>query len=283
MYIKLEHVKKIYPQFHLDCSLEVREGSITALIGPNGAGKSTTFKMILGLVHPEGGSLELFDKPAETFTPEEKAQIGVVMADSTFSGYLKIQDIVPVLEHLYPGFQKAEFKARCERFGLPMNKKIKDFSTGMKAKLKVLAAMSHNARLLILDEPTAGLDVLAREEILDMLREYMLPGDRSILISSHISSDLEGLCDDFYLIDQGKVVMHEETDRLLSDYGVLKVTEEQYGKLDKSCLIRKKKESFGFSCLTDQKQFYLENEPGLAMEKGSIDEVLTMMIKGESV
>lgn len=283
MYIKLEHVKKTYPQFHLDCSMEVREGSITALIGPNGAGKSTTFKIILGLVHPESGSLELFDKPSEAFTLEEKAKIGVVMADSTFSGYLKIQDIVPVLDHLYPDFQKAEFQERCERFGLPMNKKIKDFSTGMKAKLKVLAAMSHQAKLLILDEPTAGLDVLAREEILDLLREYMIPGDRSILISSHISGDLEGLCDDFYLIDQGKITMHEETDRLLNDYGVLKVTEEQYEKLDKTYLIRKKKESFGFSCLTDQKQFYLENEPGLAMEKGSIDEALTMMVRGESI
>jgi len=283
MMIRLEHVEKNYSQFHLDCSMEVQNGCITALIGPNGAGKSTTFKTILGLVRPEGGRLEIFGKTLEELDMQDREQMGVVMADSGFSGYLNIKDIVPILKHMYAGFQKEAFVQQCERFGLPLNKKIKDFSTGMKAKLKVLVAMSHNAKLLILDEPTAGLDVLAREEILDMMREYMLPGDRSILISSHISSDLEGLCDDFYLIDAGKILMHEETDRLLTDYGILKVTEEQYRAMDKSYLIRKKQESFGYSCLTDQKQFYLENAPQLAMEKGSIDEVITIMIRGERV
>ena len=143
--------------------------------------------------------------------------------------------------------------------------------------------MSHDAKLLILDEPTAGLDVLAREEILDILREYMIPGDRSVLISSHISSDLEGLCDDFYLIDQGKIILHEETDVLLGNYGVLKVTNEQYQALDRSRILRKKRESFGYSLLTDQKQFYQENAPELSMEKGTIDETIMMMIKGEAV
>lgn len=144
-------------------------------------------------------------------------------------------------------------------------------------------ALSHEARLLILDEPTAGLDVLAREEILDLLREYMIPGDRSILISSHISSDLEGLCDDLYLINQGQILLHEETDVLLGDYGLLKVTEEQYQTLDRSRLLRRKRESFGYRLLTNQKRFYLENAPELTMEKGSIDEVMTMMIRGEAI
>ena len=121
------------------------------------------------------------------------------------------------------------------------------------------------------------------EELLDMLREYMIPGDRSILISSHISSDLEGLCDDVCLIDQGRIILHEETDVLLGEYGLLKVTEEQYRTLDPGRLLRKKKESFGYSLLTAQKQFYQENMPEFAMEKGSIDEVITMMIKGETI
>ena len=116
---------------------------------------------------------------------------------------------------------------------------------------------------------------------MDILREYMEQGDRAILISSHISSDLENLCDDLYMIDDGKIVLHEETDTLLSDYAVLKVTEEQYGKLDKQYLIRYKKESYGYSCLTNQKQYYQENYPEVEMEKGSIDDVMTMMIRGE--
>lgn len=283
MLIKLENLEKQYPQFHLNCSLEVPEGRVTGLIGPNGAGKSTTFKAILGLIYPDGGTLELFEKPSGQLSVRAREKMGVVLADSGFSGYLCIKDLIPVMAHLYTDFQKEHFLEKCKKFELPLDKKIKDFSTGMKAKLKVLAAMSHNAKLLILDEPTSGLDVLAREEILDMLREYMIPGDRSILISSHISSDLEGLCDDFYLIDQGRIVMHEETDVLLSEYGLLKVTEEQYEALDKTWLLRRKKELYGYSCLTSQKQFYEENVPGIAIEKGTIDEVITVMIKGEPV
>lgn len=283
MLVKLTNVEKHYAGFRLNCSMKVPEGSVTALLGPNGAGKSTTFKAILGLIFPEAGAVEVFGKPVKQMTKEEKEKIGIVLSDSCFSGYLNIEDLTPILGHLYSRFKKEEFLTRCKNFGLPLEKKIKELSTGMAAKLKILIALSHDAKLLILDEPTAGLDVLAREEILDMLREYMIPGDRSILISSHISSDLEGLCDDFYLIDRGTIVMHEETDVLLGNYGLLKVTEEQYRTLDTGRILRRKKESFGYSLLTDQKQFYQENMPGITMEKGSIDEVITMMIRGEEI
>ncbi len=283
MLIKLDHVEKQYSGFHLDCTMEVPEGSVTALIGPNGAGKSTTFKALLGLIFPEKGRIELLGKPVEGLSREEKEDIGVVLSDSCFTGYLSIEDILPVLGRLYRKFDRQKFLNKCQDFGLAREKKIKELSTGMKAKLKILMALSHEARLLILDEPTAGLDVLAREEILDLLREYMIPGDRSILISSHISSDLEGLCDDLYLINQGQILLHEETDVLLGDYGLLKVTEEQYQTMDRSRLLRRKRESFGYRLLTNQKRFYLENAPELTMEKGSIDEVMTMMIRGEAI
>lgn len=283
MLIKVEHLEKHYPDFHLDCTMEVPTGNVTALIGPNGAGKSTTFKALLGLVFPESGTMEMFGKPVSGLTRADREKMGVVLSDACFSGYLTVGDIVPILGRLYAHFEKAKFLNWCRRFDLPIEKKIKDLSTGMKAKLKVLIAMSHEAKLLIMDEPTAGLDVLAREEILDMLREYMIPGDRSILISSHISSDLEGLCDDLYLIDRGKIILHEETDVLLGDYGLLKVTDEQYQTLDKTFILRRKRESFGYSLLTGQKQFYQENAPQIALEKGTIDEVIMMMIRGETL
>lgn len=279
----LEHVKKRYKTFELDCSLEVRPGMITGLIGQSGAGKTTAFKLLLGLIYRDFGRVEILGKPVEELTVEDRREMGVVLADSGFSGYLMIRDLIPMLESMYPAFQREEFETYCEKFQLPLDKKIREFSTGMKRKLQLITALTHEAKLLILDEPTAGLDVIAREELLDLLRTYMERGDRSILISSHISSDLESLCDDFYMIHQGKIVLHEDTDVLLSQYGVLKVTEEQYETLDRTYLLCEKKEGYGHSCLTDQKQFYRENYPEIQVENGSIDEVITMMIRGEKL
>lgn len=279
--LKIEHLKKHYDNFSLDCSLELMPGCIAGLIGQNGAGKSTTFKAVLGLISIDGGNVTILGKDRKDFTAEDKEDLGVVLSDSGFSGYLKIKDIIPILQSMYTKFDRPFFLEQVQRFQLPVNKRIKDFSTGMRAKLKVLVAISHHAKLLILDEPTAGLDVIARDELLEMLREYMeQEEEHSILISSHISSDLESLCDTLYMIHDGKIILHEDTDVLLDEYALLKVDEEQYHKLDKQYLLRSRKEAYGYSCLTDQKRYYMENYPGIAIEKGSIDEVITMMIRG---
>lgn len=278
--LKVKHLKKNYASFSLDCSLEVKPGYVTGLIGQNGAGKSTTFKAILGLIQCDGGSIEIFGQ--STLNEEDKQLLGVVLSDSGFSGYLTISDIIPILENLYKQFDKSFFLHMVNQFELPKNKKIKEFSTGMKAKLKVIVAMSHQAKLLILDEPTAGLDVIARDELLDMMRDYMAEDDqRAILISSHISSDLETLCDDVYMIHNGQVIMHEDTDVLLSEYGLLKVDDQQFEQLDKAYILKYKKESYGYSCLTHQKQYYRENYPNIVLENSHIDDVMTMMIRGE--
>ena len=173
MMLKIEHVRKNYDTFSLDCSLEVPQGCVTGLIGQNGAGKTTTFKALLGLISIDGGSIQIFDKNLQEFQVQDKQKLGVVLSDSGFSGYLTVDDIIPVLTHLYDSFDQSFFLQHLQKFGLPRSKKIREFSTGMKAKLKVLAAISHNPRLLILDEPTAGLDVVARDELLDMLRTFM--------------------------------------------------------------------------------------------------------------
>lgn len=278
--LKVKHLKKNYASFSLDCSLEVKPGYVTGLIGQNGAGKSTTFKAILGLIQCDGGSIEIFGQ--STLNEEDKQLLGVVLSDSGFSGYLTISDIIPILENLYKQFDKSFFLRMVNQFELPKNKKIKEFSTGMKAKLKIIVAMSHQAQLLILDEPTAGLDVIARDELLDMMRDYMAEDDqRAILISSHISSDLETLCDDIYMIHNGQVIMHEDTDVLLSEYALLKVDDQQFEQLDKAYILKYKKESYGYSCLTHQKQYYRENYPNIVLENSHIDDVMTMMIRGE--
>lgn len=279
--LKLDHLQKQYGDFSMDCSLEVKPGRITGLIGQNGAGKSTTFKAILGLITKDGGRITISGKDIENFTATDRENIGVVLSDSGFSGYLTPKDYIPVLKQMYKNFQKDYFSEQMNRMKLPLDKKIKDFSTGMRAKFKVLVALSHQARFLILDEPTAGLDVVARDEILEMLRDYMVEDEqRSVLISSHISSDLETLCDDIYMLHNGHIILHEDTDVLLSEYALIKTDEQQYQKLDSRYILKTKKEPYGYSCLTSQKQYFVENHPQIIMEQCSIDKIIIMMIGG---
>lgn len=281
--LNIDHVVKSYKDFQLDVTMEVKPGCITGLVGRNGAGKSTTFKAALNLVRPESGSIQIFGTDSSKLTEKDRQNLGVVLSDSGFSEYLTIKDIHALLRRMYESYDEEYFLAQCERQGLPLNKKIKEFSTGMKAKLKVLVALSHHAKLLILDEPTLGLDVAMREELLGLLRTYM-EGDeeRSILISSHIATDLESLCDDIYLINNGSIVLHEDTDVLLSSYAVLKMDAAQYEALDKKYVLETKKEAFGCSCLTNQKQFYLDNYPQLVIEQSGVDDLILFMIGGEA-
>jgi len=280
MLLKLENVKKNYGRFQLDCSIEVKAGQVTGLVGSNGAGKSTTFKSILGLIFPVSGNITMFGKKLEDLTVADKEQLGVVLTEANVCELFCAKDMIPVMKAMYKKFSVDEYTEKCRQYGVPLDKPLKEFSTGMRAKLKVILALSHDARLLILDEPTAGLDIIMRNELLDMLRDYMENEENAILISSHIATDLEGLCDDLYMIADGKIIIHEETDVLLSEYGVLKLTAEQYESLDKDYIISTKEEKFGYLCLTNRKDYYQENYPQIAIEKGSIDDLIIMMSKG---
>ena len=254
---------------------------ITGLVGENGAGKSTVFKAVLGLISYDGGEIKILGKKPQELNEKEKEQMGVVLAEAGFSGYLKGKDVKAVLAKLYPKFEEEKFLQMCERYQIPLDKFLKEYSTGMKAKLNLIIALTHQADFLMLDEPTAGLDVGAREEMLDILRTYMEEEpERSILISSHISSDLEHLCDDIYVIHKGKIVLHEEMDRILEKYAMLKVSEEQYQALDKNYILKERKENFGIACLTNEKQYYTENYPEIVVESGSLDQVILMLTGG---
>ena len=280
--LEINGLVKHYDDFTLNCTMKVGAGRITGLVGENGAGKSTTFKAALGLITYDAGNVTLMGKTPAELTETEKEKIGVTLAESGFSGYLKVKDVVPVLEAMYPAFDRTKFLNLCQKFGVPQDKYIKEFSTGMKAKLKVLAAVTHGADFLLMDEPTTGLDVMAREGILNLFREYMEEDEnRSILISSHISSDLEGLCDDIYIIHEGKIVLHEEMDNLLNEYGLIKADDSRYTKLDKEYILAVRRTPYGYDCLTDQGRFYKENYPDLVVESGSLDETITMMTGGE--
>ena len=280
--VKIDNLIKRYGDFTLDISMEIPRGKVTGLVGRNGAGKTTTIKALLGLIKADGGSVTVMGRDAAELTAEDRKKIGAALSESGFSGLLRVKDVADILAAMYDDADRDSFLGMCKKFGLPEDKPIKEFSTGMKAKLRVLTALSHRSDLLIMDEPTAGLDVEARNEILDMLRDYLTGNeDCSILISSHISSDLENLCDDIYLINNGKIILHEDTDRLLDSYGVMKVDEETYGTLDKQHILAARKENFGYSCFADDRRYYEENCPGIVIQKGSIDDLILIMAGGE--
>ncbi len=279
--IRLNNLRKDYKDFKLDVSMEVPGGRVTGLIGKNGAGKTTTIKAILGLIKTDGGEIEVFGKNPKDFTGEDKKQFGVALSDAGFPMILTITDVISILKGFYEDFDEKDFMEKCKAQSLPFDKAIKDFSSGMKAKLRVITAMSHKASVLILDEPTAGLDVLARNDVLQMIRDYLGEDpDRSVIISSHISSDLEGLCDDIYMINNGKIILHEDTDVLLGNYGLVKVGEEEYGSLDKKYILASQKDSYSYTCLTSEKQFYVENYPKAVVENAHIDDIIVLMLGG---
>ncbi len=282
--LEIKGLVKTYGDFRLNCSMKVERGYITGLVGQNGAGKSTAFKAVLGLISSDGGEVSIMGKSPSELTARDRQKMGVALTNSGFSGYLRVKDIIPVLRAMYPDFDEGKFRNMCRKFSVPENKMIKDFSTGMKAKLKVIVAVTHNAEFLLLDEPTSGLDVVTRRDVLDLLREYMEENEeRSILISSHISTDLEGLCDDIYMIHEGQIVLHEDTDVLLNNYALIKADQEQFARLDKEYILKVRRENYGYACLTDQKQYYRENYPDIVVERGNLDEVIAMMIGGEDL
>lgn len=286
--IEISNIKKNYQNFRLECSLNIAPGRITGIIGANGAGKSTLFKAILGLINLDEGQIKIFGKDSRKLDVHDKEKLGVVLAESGFSEYLKVKALVPILKNMYPDFDKDMFLNKCNNFNIPLNKMIKDLSTGTKAKLKVIVAISHNAEILILDEPTAGLDVITRNEVLDIIRTYMEEEMRTVIISSHISSDLENLCDDIYMINDGKIILHEDMYKLLDLYGVIKANEEQYENLKsdtnyKNIILCCDKEKYGYKCITNDRKYIVDNYPEIVIEKGNTDELIMVLVKGEKI
>ena len=279
--IELKNVCKNYKDFEMNCSMEIKRGMVTGLIGRNGAGKTTVFKALLGLIKTDSGSIFYKGEERNSLGATEREHIGVVLAASFISAYLNAKDVCDILAKAYSTFDRQKFETYCRRFDIPMKKRIKEFSTGMKAKLKLISALCHETELLVLDEPTAGLDVVARDELISLLREYMLDENHSIIVSSHISSDLEGLCDDIYMIDNGEVILHEDTDTLLGEYGIIKVSAEDYRTMNKDHILYVKQENFGYRLLTDCRSFYMDNYPTLVIEKSGIDDIILIIISGQ--
>ena len=269
-------------------SFSIRQGEAVGFLGVNGAGKSTTMNILTGYLSASDGEVVVDGVDILTEPLKAKAKIGYLPEQPPL--YLDMQ-VIEYLRFLYelkkvkknPNIKQTQQEYLEQIMELVKIKEvservIRNLSKGYRQRVGLAQALVGDPQLLILDEPTVGLDVIARDEVLNMLREYMEENESSsILISSHISSDLESLCDDFYMIHAGKIILHEDTDVLLSDYAVLKVSEEEYEKLDQQYLIKIRKEAYGYRCLTNQKQFYMENYPDVVIENGKIDDLVVMM------
>ena len=266
--------------------LSIKEGEIFGLLGPNGSGKTTTIHCILGLLSYDKGEIQVFGKKMKSNVYEIKQDIGVVMQNVAVFDELTVYENVDYFCGLYINdkqTRKQYVEEAIAFVGLEHFRKFypKKLSGGLLRRLNIACGIAHKPKLIILDEPTAGLDVEARNEILDLLREYIAQDEkRTILITSHISTDLESLCDDIYLIHDGKIILHEDTDVILEQYGILKVNEEQYRTLDKTAVIKVQKETYGYACFTNDRRFYQENYPQIVVEQGGIDELILMMTGG---
>lgn len=278
--IEVRQMTKTYPAFRLDrVDLCVPKGSIVGLIGENGAGKTTLIKGMLGLIHPEEGEVLIFGKDTQTSMKEIKKDIGVVLDGSFFMELLKVQAIDTVMKGIYDKWDTALFYDYLERFGIDPSKKIKELSKGMQKKLEILTALSHHPKLLILDEPTSGLDPVVRNEILDIFQDFILDEECSILLSTHITSDLEHIADYLAFIDNGHMIFFETRDKVLDSYGILKCDQQQFERLEPSDVIRYRKNRYNYEVLVSDRHVIRRTYRDAVIEKITIENLMLLYIK----
>lgn len=281
--IEIQGLCKNYQDFCLDnVSFHVPSGSIVGLVGENGAGKSTTIKAILDLIHLDGGAITVLGQDSRHIERDLKAELGVVLDNCSFHDNLKHKDINRIMKEVYKrNWDEELFEEYRRRFKLPLDKKIKEYSRGMKQKLGIAVAMSHNAKLLILDEATSGLDPVVRDEILDILLEFIQDESHSVLISSHIISDLEKIADYVTFLHQGRVIFSENKDNLIYNYGVVKCSEQDYRAMDKEHVVSVRRNQYACEVLIDNKETFERMNRGLVVDNTTIEEIILFSVRGE--
>lgn len=280
--IKVKDLNKKYEGFELkNISFEIPEGSIVGLIGENGAGKTTTIKSILNIINSEG-EIQVLGKDIKQNEKEIKSKLGVVLDDSFLSEYLTPKKINSIMKDFYNTWDKKLFEKYIKIFKLPENKMIKDFSSGMKMKLKIATAISHKPQILILDEPTSGLDPIVRNEILDIFRQFIAEDEtRSILISTHITTDLEHISDYIMFIKNGEITLNLPTSEILENYGIVKCDEKDFSKISKEDYEYYRKEKYQYEVLVKNKKM-IKSKYGIStIDKASIEDIMLFYIKGE--
>lgn len=274
--LEITNLTKSFPGFTLDnLTLTLPSGCIMGLIGENGAGKSTTIKLILDMLHKDGGSVAILGRDNQDNLRLTKEDVGVVMDEVGIPECLTARQVGRIMQYTYRQWDAAEYQRLLKKLALPENKPFKDFSRGMKMKLGIAVAMSHDSKLLLLDEPTSGLDPVVRDEVVEMFYDFTRDESHSILISSHIVSDLEKLCDYVAFLHHGKLLLCEEKDVLLSEYGIVHCTAEQLAELTPEAIQHKKESPYGIELIVKRDAV----PDSLPVSPVNIEELFVFMVK----
>ncbi len=281
--LKVDNLTKQYDHFKLDhVSFELPKGTIMGLIGENGAGKSTTIHAILDLIHKDEGEVTFWGQRLSD-SRAIKEDIGVVFDEINFHDTLNAKKIAHIFREAYRQWDDAAFEGYLKRFSLPWDKEIREFSRGMKMKLGIAAALSHHPKILILDEATSGLDPIVRDDILDVFLDFVQDEEHGILMSSHITTDLEKVADYITFIHQGKVLFCREKDELRYRYGALRCGEAEFAKIDPADILAYRKEPYQYSVLVADREQAARKYPGIIVDPVTIDEIMLLYVKGECV
>lgn len=281
--IEIKNLTKKYDsKFELGpINLNIPSGCIIGLIGENGAGKTTLIKSLLSIIKPNEGTINIFEKDINEHESSIKENIGVVLDDMFFPEILNAKDLNIIMKDLYKNWDSDLYNKYLEDFKLPNDKKIKEMSKGMRKKLEIAVALSHKPKLLILDEPTSGLDPIVRSEVLDIFLKFIEDDEHTILLSTHITSDLEHIADEIIFIDNGKLLLQENRDELLDNYGILKCNIEDFSKIDKKDIIRFKKNKYNYEILISNKNKLSKKYKDYIIDKITLEDLMVLMIKGD--
>lgn len=279
--LEVKNLCKKYNQFELkNVNLTLPKGMIMGLIGENGAGKTTTIKSILNLTNSTG-EINIFGLNVKKYDKKIKEDIGVVLNENFFSEYLNPKAINKIMKNIYKNWDEKLYFKYLEDFKLPQNKISKEFSSGMKMKLKIAVALAHHPKLLILDEPTSGLDPVARSEILDIFQDFIQNGENSIFVSSHITSDLEHIADYITFINDGEIVLSKTRDELLEEYGIVKCSKAEFEKINKKDYVKYKVNRYEYDVLVENKSEFKRKYDFNVIDKPTLEDIMLIYIKGE--
>ncbi len=279
--LEIKNLSKKYGDFQLkDVCFELPKGMIMGFIGENGAGKTTTIKAILDIIKNYSGEIKIFGLDNRKNDKEIKEDIGVVLDDMFFPEILTPQNINSIMISMYQNWDVALYFKYLKDFNLTENKQIKTFSKGMRKKLEIVTALSHHPKLLILDEPTSGLDPIARNEVIEILQNFIQNEEFGVLLSSHITSDLEHIADYITFINNGEIVLTKTCDELLENYGIVKCTESEFSRIDHQDLIRYKKTKYEYEVLIENKKEFNKKYKFNVIDKVTLEDLMVLMIKG---